>query len=221
METRTRKDVAVNIAQVGGSPEIATVHKDGSLWYYYSGAPYDAGYRSHPTEVYPPWNSQQVSGPNSASSTSIAQVGNSTVIAAVSADAGIWYYWQPIDGSGWNPEQVASPNTASSVSITQVGNSSVIVAVHKDGSLWYYWQTIGAKGWNPEQVSGPNTASSASIAQVGNSSVIAAVGADGGLWYYWQTIGAKGEPGTGGQSEYGLFSVDYTSGKLLGDRRCP
>ena len=38
---------------------------------------------------------------------SVAQVGDSTVIAAVGYDGSLLQYWQPIGSQQWNPEQVA------------------------------------------------------------------------------------------------------------------
>jgi hypothetical protein len=60
------------------------------------------------------WNPEQVApaGTISTSSTaSIAQVGDSSVIAAIGNDGSLWFYWQPIDATGWNPEQVAVPGS--------------------------------------------------------------------------------------------------------------
>jgi len=37
---------------------------------------------------------------------SVAQVGNSSVIAAVDANGSLQFYWQTIGTSTWNPEQV-------------------------------------------------------------------------------------------------------------------
>ena len=38
---------------------------------------------------------------------SVAQVGDSTVIAAPGPDGSLLFYWQPIGSQQWNPEQVA------------------------------------------------------------------------------------------------------------------
>ena len=82
----------------------------------------------------------------------VAQVGKSSVIAAVGQDSSLRYYWQTIGTTPWNPEQVPASVPIVSASVAQVGDSSVIAAVGNDGSLWYYWQTIGTTPWNPEQV---------------------------------------------------------------------
>ena len=74
---------------------------------------------------------------------SVAQVGGSSVIAAVAVNGSLQFYWQTIGTSPWNPEQVAGPGTTKSASVAQVGNSSVIAAVDANGSLQFYWQTIG------------------------------------------------------------------------------
>ena len=84
---------------------------------------------------------------------SVAQVGDSSVIAAQGPDNSLLFYWQPIGSQQWNPEQVAGPGTtASAPSVAQVGNSTVIAAAAPDGSLQFYWQPIGSEQWNPEQV---------------------------------------------------------------------
>jgi hypothetical protein len=41
------------------------------------------------------------------STASVAQVGNSSVIAAVGDDGSLWFYWQTIGTVPWNSEQVA------------------------------------------------------------------------------------------------------------------
>jgi len=182
---------AASVAQVGNSSVIAAVGADGSVWFLFQPIG-SGGWR--PELVAAPTNSPNSPPPFIAAS--IAQVGNSSVIAAVSSDGSLWFYWQTIGTGPWNPELVAAATSTSSpvtaASIAHVGNSAVIAAVHQDGTLSFYWQTIGATGpWNqePVPVSGPNNVSSASVAQVGNSSVIAAVHQDGTLSFYWQTIG--------------------------------
>jgi len=60
---------------------------------------------------------------------SVAQVGDSTVIAAADTDGSLVFYWQPIGSQQWNPEQVAGPGVAfSPPSVAQVGDSTVIAA---------------------------------------------------------------------------------------------
>jgi predicted chitinase len=124
---------------------------------------------------------------------SVAQVGDSTVIAAADTDGSLVFYWQPIGSQQWNPEQVAGPGHAfSSASVAQVGNSTVIATQGPDNSLLFYWQLIGSLQWNPEQVAGPGTTFwTPSVAQVGNSTVIAAQGPGGSLLQYWQPIGSQ------------------------------
>jgi predicted chitinase len=123
---------------------------------------------------------------------SVAQVGDSTVIAAADTDGSLVFYWQPIGSQQWNPEQVAGPESVINwPSVAQVGNSTVIAALGPDNSLLFYWQPIGSQQWNPEQVAGPGTTFDApSVAQVGNSTVIAAQGPGGSLLQYWQPIGS-------------------------------
>ena len=55
------------------------------------------------------WNPEQVAGPGNhfRVAASVAQVGNSTVIAALGTDGSLTFYWQTIGSALWNPEQVA------------------------------------------------------------------------------------------------------------------
>ena len=165
---------------------IAAMGLDGSLAFYWQ----PIGSQQ--------WNPEQVAaarptGYHLLSAPSVAQVGNSTVIAATGPDDSLLFYWQPIGSQQWNPEQVAGPGTTFAVpSVAQVGDSTVIAAQGPDNSLQFYWQPIGSQQWNPEQVAGPGTTFSApSVAQVGNSTVIAAQGPDGSLQFYWQPIGSQ------------------------------
>jgi len=48
---------------------------------------------------------------SAASATSVAQVGNSSVIAAVGPNRALMFYWQTIGGVPWHPELVAGPGT--------------------------------------------------------------------------------------------------------------
>ena len=82
------------------------------------------------------------------STQSIAQSGNSTVIAATNPNLRSGFYFQPIGGYGWNHQQVAPTGTAGSPpSIAQVGNSTVIAAVGANNSLDFYFQPIGSSGF--------------------------------------------------------------------------
>jgi hypothetical protein len=64
---------------------------------------------------------------------SVAQVGNSTVIAVAAPDESLMFYWQPIGSEQWNAEQVAGPGTTIMwPSVAQVGNSTVIAAQGQD-----------------------------------------------------------------------------------------
>ena len=85
----------------------------------------------------------------------VAQVGNSSVIAAVGDAGSLWFYWQTIGSAKWNTELVAGRNTTLQASVAQVGDSSVIAAINNDSGLSFYWQTIGTAPWNPELVSPP------------------------------------------------------------------
>jgi hypothetical protein len=97
-----------------------------------------------------------VAGPGTTFSVpSVAQVGDSTVIAAQGPDNSLLFYWQPIGSLQWNPEQVAGPGTTFwTPSVAQVGNSTVIAAQGPGGSLLQYWQPVGSQQWNTEQVTG-------------------------------------------------------------------
>ena len=179
---------------------IALVDNSGTLWSYQrkiSGGN---------------WFQQPVAGPGpgkpefALQSPSVAQVGDSAVIAAVDTSGGLWFYWQTIDTTLWSPGQlVDGPTTESGnilayPSVAQVGDSSVIIAVD-GGSLWFYWQTIGTTPWNPEPVflaepegHGEAILPYPSVAQVGDSAVIAAANSNSSisLQFYWQAIGTAG-----------------------------
>jgi hypothetical protein len=88
----------------------------------------------------------------------VAQVGNSSVIAAAGPLGSLKFYWQTIGAVPWHPELVAGPgSTFSAPSVAQVGISSVIAAKGPANSLRFYWQFIGTVPWHPELVAGPGT----------------------------------------------------------------
>jgi hypothetical protein len=94
-----------------------------------------------------------VPGPGAFSAPSVAQVGNSSVIAAEGPGNSLNFYYQPIGASGWTPETAGVAGTTfSAPSVAQVGSSSVISAAGPDGSLDFYYQPIGAVPWHCEQV---------------------------------------------------------------------
>jgi hypothetical protein len=136
-------------AQVGYSSVIAVVDNQRNLVTY-----------SQPIGA-AGWNREPVSGPTSGliggpsggtgPYPSIAQVGDSAVIAAAGYDAfnSLWFYWQAIGTSQWNPEPVDRTQASSAApSVTQIGDSSVIVATDNYGNVNYYWQPIGAPAWS-------------------------------------------------------------------------
>ena len=87
---------------------------------------------------------------------SLAQVGDSAVIADAGSDNSLLFYWRAIGTAGWHREEVDAPGTcARSPSVAQVGDASVIATQAPDGSLLFYWQPIGSEQWNPELVAGP------------------------------------------------------------------
>jgi hypothetical protein len=105
------------------------------------------------------WNQEFVAGYDSAfSAPSVAQVGDSTVIAVQGPRNSLQVYWQPIGSQQWNQETVAGPGSAfSAPSVAQVGNSSVIAVEGPDGSVLFYWQPIGSLQWTREAVAPAGT----------------------------------------------------------------
>ena len=136
----TRKGSSGSLGLLPGV--IATEAADHSLWFYWQ--PIGG----------PGWNSQRVAAPGTTFfNTSVAQSGNSTVIAAMNPNEGLDFYWQPIGGSGWKHQQGAgSLTTGSPPSIAQVGNSAVIVADGPNVGQDFYWQPIGGSGWHCQVV---------------------------------------------------------------------
>jgi hypothetical protein len=196
----------MNVTQMGNSTVVTAVGSDGSLWFFYQpigGGGWTGEVVAAPTPKTSPPFTPNISPPFIAAS--IAQAGNSSVIAAVGSDGSLWFYWQTIGTVPWNPEVVAAAATSTSspvrsASVAHVGNSSVIAAAHQDGTLSFYWQTIGTMGWNEELVPGPgpNNVSSVSVAQVRDYLALAAVGYDASLWVYWQTLPLSTYSGGGG-----------------------
>ena len=190
---------APSVAQVGNSSVIAAQGPGESLHFYWQAIrsgnwnpPEEVPLSGAPGRILPPkGNTISLEFPNP----SVAQVGNSAVIAVTQSDNSLWFYWQAIGSGNWNPgEQVASGGISSNPSVAQVGNSAVIAATQSNNTLWFYWQAIGSGQWNAEQVplqggAAPVTGDP-SVAQVGDSSVIAVTRADGSLWFYWQAIGS-------------------------------
>ncbi len=132
------------------------------------------------------WHEEQVpnSGPPSLrdSGPTIAQVGDSTVIAALGPNGSLDFWWQRIGSPRWNgPETVASAGY-SPPGLAQVGNASAIVDAGRLGGAIYYTQPIGAIGWSPAQPIDANAFTAElifdqprpAIAQVGNSAMVAA-----------------------------------------------
>ena len=200
LDDQRRLSPSPSVAQVGDSAVAAFVDSSGTLWSYQLNI--STGSWSDPQP-------QQVAGPGATAfalqSPSVAQVGDSAVIAAVDTSGGLRFYWQAIGTTPWNPELVDGPTTGSGrilsyPSVAQVGDSAVIIAVDNTGSLWSYWQTIGTTPWNPDPVfqtepEAPfSTLPYPSVAQVGDSAVIAAANSnpDVSLWFYWQAISGGG-----------------------------
>ena len=174
------------IAHVGGSTVMVSVGS-GTLEFYWK---QDGSSTWHPERV--PSNVPVVTN-----SPAVAQVGNSSVIAAEGTDGSLQFYWQAIGSPRWADEQVAGPGTTTGApEIAQVGNSSVIAAPGPNGTIDYYYQPIGAARWSPVQI--VSNASEAprsgygwpSIAQVGSATVIVAQGPSASLWRFSQPIGS-------------------------------
>jgi hypothetical protein len=205
-----------SVAQVENSAVIAASISDGSLWFYWKtiGAPAIGG-----------WNPEQVSplpAGFSSAQLAVAQVGQSTVIAAFGSDFNLWVFSQPIGaagGGGWTYEQASASGYGAAVftglSLAQVGNSAGITAIGTDGtggSLWFFSQPINESGWYAHQVPGLTGASAASVAQVGQSTVIAAIDGNGSLWAFSQPTGDTdfGGPEWNAEQLPGPASVQYS-----------
>ena len=65
-----------------------------------------------------PWHAEQVAGPGTTSFTgpSIAQVGDSSVIAASGTDDSVMFYWQTIGTAACAPKRWSGPVTAPEIS---------------------------------------------------------------------------------------------------------
>ena len=94
------------VAQVGDSAVIVAVGQDGSLWFFWQ--PIDTK-TWHPEPVASTTLPTVLPVTFSLGSPSVAQVGDSAVIAAVSQDSSLWFFWQAIGTGTWHPEQVPTP----------------------------------------------------------------------------------------------------------------
>jgi hypothetical protein len=180
---------APSLAQIDNSACIAVQGPGNSLDFYWQamGGPGWPGTG---------WNKETVVGADwTFSAPSLAQVGNSSCIAAQGPDDELLFYWQTIGSPiPWSPgETVAGlPLAGSAPSLAQIGNSACIAAQSPDNALTFYSQTIGANTWNTEILAVANTTFSApSLAQIGNSACIAVQGSSNSITFYWQTIGAN------------------------------
>lgn len=138
-----------SVAQGGDASVVIAVDNTGSLWSYWQTIGSSAPFSSNPvflTEPEAPFSTLPYP--------SIAQVGDSAVIAAANSnpDVSLWFYWQANPAAQWIPEGVPSGTILASPSVAQVGNSSVITASDDWGNLLFFWQTIGTAEWHPEQV---------------------------------------------------------------------
>jgi len=138
-----------SVAQGGDASVVIAVDNTGSLWSYWQTIGSSAPFSSNPVLLTEP------EGPFSTLPyPSIAQVGDSAVIAAANSnpDISLWFYWQANPAAQWIPEGVPSGTILASPSVAQVGNSSVITASDNNGDLSFFWQTIGTGGWTAEPV---------------------------------------------------------------------
>jgi len=138
-----------SVAQGGDASVVIAVDNTGSLWSYWQTIGSSAPFSSNPvllTEPGAPFSTLPYP--------SIAQVGDSAVIAAANSnpDISLWFYWQANPAAQWIPEGVPSGTILASPSVAQVGNSSVITASDNNGDLSFFWQTIGTGGWTAEPV---------------------------------------------------------------------
>lgn len=137
-----------SVAQSGDASVVIAVDNTGSLWSYWQTI---GGTTWNPNPVL----LTELEGPFSTLPyPSIAQVGDSAVIAAANSnpDISLWFYWQANPAAQWIPERVPSGTISASPSVAQVGNSSVITASDNNGDLSFFWQTIGTGGWTAEPV---------------------------------------------------------------------
>lgn len=127
------------IAHVGGS-DVMVSAASGTLEFYWK----QDGTSS--------WHPERVPGaaPVVTDSPAVAQVGNSSVIAAPGSNGTIDYYYQPIGAARWSAVQVVTNASGAPrsgygwPSIAQVGNATVIVAQGANFSLWRFSQAIGS-----------------------------------------------------------------------------
>jgi hypothetical protein len=137
-----------SVAQVGDSVVIAATGSDQSVLFYWQ------------TIGTTDWYREIVDGPGTISAhhfsaPSVAQVGDSSVIAAQGADDSLMFYWQTIGTAPWNAEQVAGPVTSMGPpAVAQVGRSSVIASRATGAIALFFWQSIGTVPWHQEQVTG-------------------------------------------------------------------
>ena len=107
---------------------------------------------------------------NAFSAPSVAQVGNSSVIAVQGGSNSLQFWWQPIGSRQWNQEVVAGAGSGafSAPSVAQVGNSSVIAAQGIGNSLQFWWQPMGGRAMNSEVVAsaGSGAFSAPSVTQL-------------------------------------------------------
>jgi hypothetical protein len=139
------------------------------------------------------WHGEQVAANGTTfSGPSIAQDGNSVVIAAQGANNSLDFYWQPNGGSGWNMETVAGKGTTYFVpSIMQDGKSVIITVEGPGNSLYFYWAVNGSSTWTGEVVAGAGTTTSAPAIAVNDGSVnVVALNGNGiGTEFYWAANG--------------------------------
>ena len=179
---------APSIAQVGQSTEIAAEGHHGFLYGSLDvwSQPITGG----------SWAGQQVAPPLTITSApSIAQVGQSPVIAAEGLSGSLLSWSQPT-ASGWTKQQVAPPGTiASAPSVAPAGQSAVIAAQAPGNSLDFWSAPTVGSSWSYQHINSSVAFGPPTVAQAGQFTVIAVAGApfEGAYWdldYWYKPIGS-------------------------------
>jgi hypothetical protein len=107
------------------------------------------------------WNMETVAGIQTTySAPSLAQNGNTTIIAAQGPSNSLDFYWAFNGSSNWGPELVAGAGTtysAPSIAANISGNGVNIAAEGPSNSLDFYWAINGTATWYPDVVAGADS----------------------------------------------------------------
>ena len=74
--------------------------------------------------------------PGTINGASVAQIGDSAVIAAIGQDQSLRFYWQTIGTKPWNAEQVADPNVVSVDSVPSIAQIKPVPLRVRPGQLF-------------------------------------------------------------------------------------